>query len=191
MVNAVEVTTWVWLALEIGLRIRDRLRRMGSTEKDGGTRLTLVIVVAAAATIALFVADFLPANSAFHFPGAHLPWQIAGTAIMWLGLVVRIWAIVVLGSAFRTTVEVDTDQPVVDRGPYRWVRHPSYTGILLIMVGLGLAAANWISLVVAVVLPVYALGRRIDVEENALVETLGRRYEEYRARTKRLVPGLW
>ncbi|MFC9436709.1 methyltransferase family protein [Nocardia sp. NPDC057030] len=189
--NAIEATTWVWLALEIGLRIRDRLRRTGSTAQDGGTRLTLVIVVAAAATLALFVADFLPADSVFQFPGAHLPWQIAGTAIMWLGLVVRIWAIVVLGSSFRTTVEVDSDQAVVDRGPYRWVRHPSYTGILLVMVGLGLAAANWISLVVAVALPIYALGRRIDVEEKALVETLGRAYEEYRTSTKRLVPGLW
>ncbi|MEV6557926.1 isoprenylcysteine carboxylmethyltransferase family protein [Nocardia sp. NPDC051756] len=188
---AAEVTTWVWLLLEIGLRIRDRLRRKGSTENDGGTRLTLVIVVATAANVALFVMYFLSANSVFQFSGAHLPWQIAGSAIMWLGLVVRIWAIIVLGSSFRTTVEVDTDQTVVDRGPYRWVRHPSYTGILLIMVGLGLAAANWISLVVAVVLPIYALSRRIDVEEKALVETLGHPYEEYRTGTKRLVPGLW
>ena len=54
--------------------------------------------------------------------------SVAGPIVMWTGLVVRIWAIVVLGQSFRTTVEVDTGQKVVESGPYRWVRHPSYTG---------------------------------------------------------------
>lgn len=80
---------------------------------------------------------------------------------------------------------------MIDRGPYRWVRHPSCTGVLLLTTGLGLAAGNWGSLLIAVALPVFALSRRIDVEERALVEAVGRPYEIYRAGTKRLVPGLW
>ncbi|MFI6998803.1 methyltransferase family protein [Nocardia sp. NPDC050175] len=190
--NAAIVSTWVWLAFEVALRVRDRLRSKGSTEHDRGTRLTIVLLVAVAVNGAVAVAAVLPATSVFQLPGrSHLPWEIAGLAIMWLGLIVRIWAITVLGSSFRTTVEVDTDQTVVDRGPYRWVRHPSYSGVLLITTGLGLAAGNWLSLLIAVALPVYALSRRIDVEERALVETIGRPYERYRAGTKRLVPGVW
>jgi protein-S-isoprenylcysteine O-methyltransferase Ste14 len=50
---------------------------------------------------------------------------IAGAVVMWAGLALRIWAILVLGRAFRTTVEVDSNQAVVDRGPYRYERHPS------------------------------------------------------------------
>jgi protein-S-isoprenylcysteine O-methyltransferase Ste14 len=57
---------------------------------------------------------------------------------MWLGLTIRLWAIVALGRAFRTTVEVDAGQAVVSTGPYRWVRHPSYSGLLLIVTGFGL-----------------------------------------------------
>jgi protein-S-isoprenylcysteine O-methyltransferase Ste14 len=97
----------------------------------------------------------------------------------------------VLGRAFRTTVEVEAGQQVVDRGPYRWVRHPSYTGMLVIGVGLGLAYGNWLSLAVLVLLPLATMLRRIFVEEAALVRVLGQPYLAYRCKTKRLVPGLW
>ena len=110
---------------------------------------------------------------------------------MGLGLIVRVWAITTLGRSFRTTVEVDAGQPVVQRGPYRWIRHPSYTGVLLLAAGYGLAMGNWLSLLIAVAVPVAAMLRRIGVEEAALTETLGRPYELYRTHTKRLVPGLW
>ncbi len=110
---------------------------------------------------------------------------------MWTGLVVRIWAIVVLGKLFRMTVEVDARQKVVDSDPYRWVRHPSYTGILLLMVGLGLVYGNWPAPVILLVLPAGVLIHRDFVEEAVLTEVIGRTYTEYSAHTKRLVPGLW
>jgi protein-S-isoprenylcysteine O-methyltransferase Ste14 len=110
---------------------------------------------------------------------------------MWAGLVLRIWAIAVLGKSFRMTVEVDTGQKVVDSGPYRWVRHPSYTGILLLMVGLGLVYGNWPALAILLVLPAGVLIHRILVEEAVLTKVIGRAYTEYAAHTKRLVPGLW
>ena len=80
----------------------------------------------------------------------------------WLGLAIRVWAVVALGAAFRTTVEVDDEQPVVSTGPYRWVRHPSYTGLLLIVIGFGLASGRWYALVLSVVLPLPALLWRIQ-----------------------------
>ncbi|WP_063001353.1 methyltransferase family protein [Nocardia mikamii] len=190
--NAAVVTTWIWLIFEIGLALRDRLRSKGSTARDRGTRTTIMIVVAVAIGVANVVSIVLPADSDLRFTTRHeVVWQIAGVALMVAGLGLRIWAIAVLGAAFRTTVEVDADQAVVDRGPYHWVRHPSYTGVLLLTTGFGVAAGNWISLLLLIVVPTSAFLRRIDVEEAAMVETLGSSYEDYRARTRRLVPGLW
>ena len=80
---------------------------------------------------------------------------------------------------------------MVERGPYRWVRHPAYTGVLLLAAGYGLAMGNWLALLITVAVPAVAMLRRIGVEETALTETLGQPYRIYRTHTKRLVPGLW
>jgi protein-S-isoprenylcysteine O-methyltransferase Ste14 len=181
-----QLTVTAWLALEAGLIIRDRVRGKGSFARDRGTLFLNIIII----TVALAAAGMLTAslrNSAWQFG----PTGLAGPIVMWAGLAVRIWAIVVLGQSFRTTVEVDAGQQVVDRGPYRWVRHPSYTGILLLMVGLSLVYGNWPALAVLLVLPAGVLIHRIFVEEAALTEVTGRAYTDYAARTKRLVPGVW
>ena len=182
----VQLTVTAWLALEAGLIIRDRVRGRGSFARDRGTLFLNIIII----TVALAAAGMLTASlksSAWQFG----PTGLAGPIVMWTGLAVRIWAIVVLGRSFRTTVEVDTGQQVVDRGPYRWVRHPSYTGILLLMAGLSLVYGNWPALAVLLVLPAGVLIHRIFVEEAALTEVIGRAYTDYAARTKRLVPGVW
>lgn len=179
-------TITAWLALEAGLIIRDRVRGKGSFARDRGTLFLNIVII----TVALGAAGTLTAalkGSAWQFG----PTGLAGPIVMWAGLAVRVWAIVVLGRSFRTTVEVDAGQQVVDRGPYRWVRHPSYTGILLLMAGLSLVYGNWPALAVLLVLPAGVLIHRIFVEEAALTEVIGRAYTDYAARTKRLVPGVW
>ncbi|NKY52115.1 methyltransferase family protein [Nocardia vermiculata] len=190
--DAAVVVTWIWLIFEIGLALRDRARGKGATARDRGTRTVIMILVAVSIVVANVVAIALPAGSDLRFDeSGPVVWQVIGVALMLLGLAVRIWAIAVLGSAFRTTVEVDPDQAVVDRGPYHWVRHPSYSGVLQLTIGFGIAAGNWISLLLVTIVPALAFLRRIVVEEKAMVETLGRAYEQYRARTRRLVPGVW
>jgi protein-S-isoprenylcysteine O-methyltransferase Ste14 len=184
----VQLTMAAWLALEAGLLIRDRVRGKGSATRDQGTLWLNIIVIAAAVTAAGMLTGAL-SNAAWQFGSAGL--SVAGPVVMWAGLAVRMWAIVVLGTSFRTTVEVDTGQRVVDSGPYRWVRHPSYTGILLLLAGLGLAYGNWAALAILLVLPAGVLIHRIFVEEAVLTQVIGRAYRDYAARTKRLVPGLW
>jgi protein-S-isoprenylcysteine O-methyltransferase Ste14 len=147
--------------------------------------------------VAIVVADALTGvigkNSPLRIPGAGADgWPIiTGLIIIWLGLVIRVRSVIVLGRSFRTTVEVDAAQPVVSRGPYRWVRHPSYTGLLLIAVGYGLAFGTWPGLVLCLVLPGVAILRRIGVEETELTRVLGDPYRDYRDHTKRLIPGVW
>lgn len=86
------------------------------------------------------------------------------------------------------TVEVDQGQPIVTNGPYRWVRHPSYTGLLVITAGFGIAFSSWLFLVLCAALPPLALLRRIKVEESELVRVLGDPYRAYSAKTKHLIP---
>ena len=114
-----------------------------------------------------------------------------GIAVMVTGSAVRLWAITTLGRWFTYDVRITEGQPVVQTGPYRWVRHPSYTGVLLVLWGIGLTLGNWLSLVLIVVLPTVGLVRRIRVEEAALLGTLGEPYARYAADKRRLFPGLW
>jgi protein-S-isoprenylcysteine O-methyltransferase Ste14 len=185
----VQVTLAAWLVLEAGLLIRDRVRGKGGAGRDRGTLWLNIIVIAVAVSAAGIVTGALNKASAWQFESAGL--SVAGLIVMWAGLAVRIWAIVVLGTSFRTTVEVDAGQRVVESGPYRWVRHPSYTGILLLAAGLGLTYGNWPALAILLVLPAGVLINRIFVEEAVLTEVIGRAYTDYAAATKRLVPGLW
>jgi protein-S-isoprenylcysteine O-methyltransferase Ste14 len=184
-----QLTIDVWLAFEVGLLIRDRIRGQGRSARDRGTLWLNFIVLAVAVTAAGILTGALKHDSAWQFGNLEL--AATGLILMWIGLIIRIWAIVVLGRSFRMTVEVDAGQQVVDRGPYRWVRHPSYSGILLLLASLGLAYGNWAALAILLVLPAGVLIHRIFVEEAVLTEVMGRPYADYMTHTKRLVPGLW
>ena len=89
------------------------------------------------------------------------------------------------------TVEVDPAQVVVDRGPYRFVRHPSYVGLLLLPIGLAVIEGDGLSLAVGVLLPSAVVCWRIHVEENELLQVLGEPYRAYVRRSHRLIPGVW
>jgi protein-S-isoprenylcysteine O-methyltransferase Ste14 len=174
-----------WALLEAGLRMREAVRGQGGRNRDRGTRVLIAIALGAAIAAASIATSMAPA---LRIPGAV---RVLGVIVMWLGLATRVWAIAALGGAFRTTVEVDPDQAVVTTGPYTWIRHPSYAGLLLIVAGLGLAIGNWLSAAACLALPLPALVWRIHVEEAELSRVLGDAYRAYQARTARLVPGRW
>ena len=179
------LTLVAWVLLEVSLLVRDLAHAQGSRARDCGTRIVISVMLNGAIALAIVSLSVAPS---LLIPG---PYRAAGLIVMWLGLAIRVWAIAALGRAFRTSVEVDTGQAVVSHGPYRWVRHPSYTGLLLIVTGFGLAVGNWLALVVCVVLPLSALLRRIHVEEAELIRVLGDPYRAYQTQTKRLIPGVW
>ncbi len=109
---------------------------------------------------------------------------------MLLGVLVRQWAIAVLGRFFSLTARVATDHRVVTRGPYRLVRHPSYTGVLITFIGRGLAVQSLGGLLVLLGVFSLSYGYRIRVEEKTLLSELGQDYASYMKRTKRLIPYL-
>jgi protein-S-isoprenylcysteine O-methyltransferase Ste14 len=118
--------------------------------------------------------------------GRHAIFAI-GLALMLLGLVLRRWAILVLGRSFTVTVGTRAEQRVVERGPYQYMRHPSYTGSLLTIAGILLCCTNMVSLI-SFLLPIAGYAYRIRVEERALIEGLGEPYRAYMHRTRRLIP---
>lgn len=174
------VFAWVYFT-EFRLTVRTG-RKAG--KQDAGT-LGLVMIMQFVAMFAAFgIAFAVPLGEMSHPP----LWFWVGIVTMIAGSLLRRHCFRMLGSSFTAAVVVVQDQAIVQRGAYRWVRHPSYTGGILIYLGMGLALANWISLVeiVSVVAGSYLL--RVRAEERALVETLGELYREYMRRTKRFVP---
>jgi protein-S-isoprenylcysteine O-methyltransferase Ste14 len=86
---------------------------------------------------------------------------------------------------------VAADQRLIDDGPYALVRHPSYTGMLMAILGFGIALDSWGAVAATLFLPLAAVVNRIRHEETMLRRELGEPYEAYAARTARLVPGIW
>jgi protein-S-isoprenylcysteine O-methyltransferase len=132
---------------------------------------------------------------AYALPQFHAGWLLRlhalGVALFAFGLLLRWYAIFYLGRFFTVDVAIAADHRVIDSGPYRWVRHPSYSGALLACLGYGIVLGSWLSLLM-VTLPIAAmLMRRIAVEEAALSAALGEAYRRYAARTRRLIPFVW
>ena len=115
----------------------------------------------------------------------------SGAALAVCGTALRYWAIVTLGPLFTLTIQVRSGQPVVERGPYRWIRHPSYAGADLALLGIEFCSGHWLPAALFVVPWVAAHAYRIQVEERALLATLGDPYARYRERTWRMVPLIW
>ena len=170
--------------------IRRRREDTGTAEThDEGSRR--VIGVAGGGGILAGVA------AVYLIPSMAISWHprlvfAAGIAVMLVGGVIRQYAVRTLDDYFTTTVRIHENQQVVDTGPYRWVRHPSYTGGLLEYTGIGLILGNWMSLLTVVGGLVMAYVYRIRIEERTLSEELGEPYQRFLERTPyRLIPYVW
>jgi protein-S-isoprenylcysteine O-methyltransferase Ste14 len=129
-------------------------------------------------------------------PRAAISWQrtllfIAGICLMLLGVALRWYSVSVLGKYFTFDVAIQSGQVLVEVGPYRYIRHPSYSGALLSLHGFGLSLGNWAGLAASLFCLGFAYAYRIPVEEAALAAALGETYKQYVKRTWRLVPFLF
>ena|ERR1700677_115438 len=180
-----------WLGLlyglsELGLTIFKRAGK-GASSADRGSLGLLWIVILASVYVAVTLARALPQ---FSF-GPRPIVEIIGVAVFAAGISLRWYAIVVLGRFFTVNVAIAQDHRLIEQGPYRFVRHPSYTGSLLAFLGLGICFCNWVSFA-ALMIPILAVFlRRMQVEEAALVAAFGDRYRDYIHRTKRLIPAIY
>lgn len=172
--------------LEQRVRLRSWRNRAGSHEDSGSLLVVLASLTAGIGGGFALAADVHSAA----LPG-RVPVFILGLVLMCAGIALRQWAVVLLGRFFTVDVRVHPDQPVVERGPYRWVRHPAYTGMLLTLLGMGLALGNWAALTVLIVVPAAGIVVRIRAEERALLHGLGEPYRRFAATRSRLIPRVW
>lgn len=174
------VVLWAYRP-EFGVMLRARVV-VGAQDAGSMGVITVVLFVGIAAAFAL----------AYGCPAAAIPaprgafW--AGVAAVVAASLLRRHCFRMLGESFTGAVVVTPRQAIVERGAYRWVRHPSYTAAALMITGLGLALGNWASFFTLVVAVSIAYGYRVNVEERALLATLGDNYREYMRRTKKFVP---
>ncbi len=177
-------TAVIWLAAELrqGMNRRDE-----GISADGGSRSVIRIATVVGVILAIVMSHVAPAAN---FPTEGV-WVWIGLATLWCGIGLRLWSFRTLGRYFTFTVQTSADQPVIMDGPYRILRHPSYSGVLLAVVGLGIFIGNWLSLVCLTTAVACGIVYRIRVEEAALVDELGDRYVAYASTRKRLVPYVW
>ena len=129
-------------------------------------------------------------------PNGAIMWKrnsvfFAGIFLMLLGVALRWYSAAILGKYFTFDVAIQGGQTLIEAGPYRYIRHPSYSGALLSLLGFGLALGNWAGLAVALSCLGFAYAYRIPIEEAALTSALGDNYKQYMKRTKRLLPYLF
>ena len=175
------------LVSELALVWRRRASRNAHTRHDRGSHLWLWAVI-----VGSIVAGHLAALSQL---GPRLftaiSWRWFGAGLFAAGTALRWWSIVHLGRFFSVDVAISHDHEVVDTGPYRAVRHPSYTGLLLQCAGLGIVLGTLLSLLVIIIPTFLVLAHRIRLEERALLANFGDVYAAYSRRTKRLLPRIF
>ncbi|MGE5089386.1 MAG: methyltransferase family protein [Candidatus Levyibacteriota bacterium] len=154
-----------------------------SSAQDAGSFRALMIGSPLSMLLAL-AASFLPW---LRIPGPTIA-VACGMALIVAGAVLRRHCFRALSTSFTGVVRVREGQEVIQTGPYRLVRHPSYTAAFMMYVGVGLALESWISVGILFLAHCYLYGRRVVAEERALVATLGDAYAGYMQRTKRFIP---
>jgi protein-S-isoprenylcysteine O-methyltransferase Ste14 len=174
----------IWLVPELIYAFTHRVDARSMT----GDRLSGAVL-----RISIWVGILLGYWLAHTQPWADISWHpvflfALGVVLMVIGVAFRWYAVRVLGRYFSLQLAVHSGQTVVQEGPYRWIRHPSYTGALITMFGLGLVFTNWLSFISILAAGCIGFGYRVLVEERMLLAALVDPYREYMKHTKRFIP---
>lgn len=182
-----QIVYYSWFASELAIAIVTRTGKSGGKRQDRGTMAILWVTIVGSITAGEWLAAVSVRNM---FGGA--PWVItAALIIMVIGLAIRWTAVISLGKAFSANVAIRPSQTVYRSGLYRFVRHPSYTGLLLAFAAVAIHERNWLAAAVVIVPTTAALLYRIHVEEAALNAAFGAEYASYSNSTYRLIPGIY
>jgi protein-S-isoprenylcysteine O-methyltransferase Ste14 len=169
---------WIGRA-QRALRSKESVKKRESDAASSALFTLSIIVV----TLVLGYARIGVLPSWFFYPGL---------ALFLVGAVFYLWAKSVLGRFWSIEVRVLTDHTVIEKGPFRLIRHPMYLGQVLVYIGLlGLALQSWAAILFILIVSSIYYGNRIRIEEKFLVAELGNAYLDYMKRTKRLIPFVW
>jgi len=176
----------VWVASELVVGIVSRRSGTEKSARDRGSYTLLWTLL----IVSIFIAARFRFSSVGRMPERNTLFWV-GIGLILAGIAIRASAIATLRRFFTVQVTIQESHELIDRGLYRIIRHPSYTGALVSFVGLGFAFGNWLSLAIILAGALIGFAYRIRVEEQALTSHFGDRYVQYSARTKRLIPGIY
>jgi protein-S-isoprenylcysteine O-methyltransferase len=163
------------------------LQESKENRRTDGWTVWLIIGVSGAGQI-LSVVEWAYLQGA---PQAMDAWTITGVILLAGGTAFRLWAINTLKTNFAVTVQIKQGQQLITSGPYRWLRHPSYTGAWIAMIGAALLMHSYLGLVLMGPGMLLVYMRRIEVEERTLEQAFGQAYSNMKQHTSRLVPRVW
>ena len=182
-----KILLYGWTATEILIAIGTRTRRGAGKVTDRGSSIVLWVTI----TLAITAGETIHYGMLRNSNGGGHGLVVAAIAVLITGVAIRWTAILSLGNAFSSNVAIRLAQTVYRGGLYRFVRHPSYTGMLLVFLAVGLQERNWIAFIAVMAPTTAAVLYRIHVEEAALNEAFGAEYAAYSEQTKRLIPGVY
>jgi protein-S-isoprenylcysteine O-methyltransferase len=173
---------WFLSEVFVASRVFRGARRAGPRERyDRGS----FVVVFVGIFVAFTASNLLRSTGIDVFPA----WTVAlGVGLLAAGIAVRLWAVRTLGRFFSYVLELRSDHRIVTGGPYRWVRHPSYTGVILAAIGYAVLIGSGPAVVLVATVVGAVIGYRISVEERLLLSRFGAEYRAYIGRTWRLFP---
>ena len=177
----------VWLGVWIALsgRVKQVARRESATQRAAH------IVPMVLAGVLLFFRSPGGRTWLEHPLLTRAAWMApAGLAVVLAGLGFAIWARLVLAGNWSGTVTLKQGHELVVSGPYRFARHPIYTGLLTAIFGTGIAIDE-VRAPLALLITTVAFIRKMQTEEAFMNDAFGHRYAEYRRRVKALIPGVW
>jgi protein-S-isoprenylcysteine O-methyltransferase Ste14 len=183
-----QASVLLWLLAEVVLQTL-QYRRGGHARTTEWRSLGMIVICIFAGNVLARLTVGYARPLALHIPLVVV--FLVAIPILWLGVGFRLWAMRTLGRFFRGVVHVQHDHQVVRHGPYRLIRHPSYTGVLVAILGISLLFNNILAMILFVGCTFAGILYRIRVEERVLTQSLGVEYTDYSASTARLVPGVW
>lgn len=176
----------IWFLSELALNRLMRAKNPSVDQKDKNSLKYIWIAI----VLGIFIAVAL--SSTISFPIWNSPAMMnVGLFVIAFGIVLRMIVIYTLGAFFTVDVSIEANHQLKTDGFYSWVRHPSYSASLISFIGLGLALNNWLSLLCILIFVGSTFLYRIKVEEDVLKKFFGNEYEEYRKKTKKLIPFIY
>ena len=106
-------------------------------------------------------------------------------------MIIRIISIRTLKQYFTYSVTKVENQEIIEKGFYKYIRHPGYLGQLVIFTGISISLSNWLSVILMFLSTLIGYMNRIKVEEKFMVEQMGEKYSNYQKRTKKLIPKIY
>jgi protein-S-isoprenylcysteine O-methyltransferase Ste14 len=175
-----------WYAFIIYWLVSAARLKQTKVEEDSGGRLLHILIMVAAFDL-IFRGNFTFGVLNERMIPLTLFFLYAGIALTWLGIAFAIWARSTIGQNWSGRVTVKVDHELIQSGPYAFVRHPIYSGLLLANIGAAAFIGRWRCLVGLLVF-LLEVSRKAAKEERFMVQEFGERYEKYRRNTGFLIP---